>query len=218
MTSKPRNTAPWAVPGLPTLAITLCLCFGGLPMAWASESNLSIQYVADANLEIDDGRTANTVDGDGFTVDIRVAIARRVFFYGEVFNRRYKTLSTEQDWDQTRFGVALTLMSTPAAGFWVGAGSERIRQSRSGLADSANGFSLRAGVQLPLANGTILLGQAAYLDIETLSGAELGVGISVPLGHDVDLIANYRLTQLEDAGNGADLSLDDLSLGIRLEY
>lgn len=185
---------------------------------WATGSFVDVQYLADAKLEADDGAGNDSVGGDGFAVDVSFDLTERGFFYGTFFSRNYEENGARLDLDQARFGLGLLLGASEFAAFWIGGGTERLRLSGSALTDSASGFSLHAGVILPLRTGAALLGRVAYLDIENSTGAELDVGISVPAGHGVDLIGNYRLTSIEDTDGPATLTLTDLSIGLRFEY
>lgn len=196
--------------------LALPLLLGALPV-WAGGS-LSGQYVASANLEVESTFGSGDIDGDGFAAELSFDLSEQAFVYGEIFNRSYDEGSAEMDLDQTRFGIGVVLNASEAGSVWIGAGSERFKVSDSTGSESSSGYSLRAGVTLPLGTGPSLHAQVAYLDIEDSSGAELGVGISIPAGEGLNLIANYRLTSIEDDNSSDKLTLDDLSLGLRLDF
>lgn len=158
-------------------------------------------------------------EGDGFGVKGQLAFIDYGFLSGEFQTVEFDDSQIELD--QIRLGGTFGKGAGNGQGLYAGAEYVNFRFDFPGVdddeAEDQNGFAGHIGFGLPLDKVFRIYGQVGYVKLDNLGGPEFLAGLSVRLGWNLSLFADYRSTDFED-DNGDDLKFDDLRTGVRLHF
>jgi len=149
-------------------------------------------------------------DGDGFGAKGRFAIADNMFVSGEYQSVSYDDFDI--DIDQIRAGVGFNSPLGAQASFFGLA--EFINADIDDESD--NGYGVHGGVQFAVSDSISLKGSIGYVDFGDADGIEYLVGAAFKLTDAFGIVADYRVTNLEE--DDADLDIDDLRVGVRFNF
>lgn len=196
-------------------AMLAAVPFSTMAAAPAPSASLDIYYV---DSSIDDGTTDE--DGNGFGARISGKVADNIKLYGE-----YQTVNTDDsdvDFDQIRVGAALLFSQSDALTLFGKAEFINLKADGGGLDESESGFGVHGGVSFSVIPEFKLMASLGYLDVGDFGdGLEYNLGASFDVTPAIALVANYRVTDLEDGEFGGvnfDTKADDIQLGVRFRF
>ncbi len=179
-------------------------------MAGGVGNNVDVYYVS-SGLEVSvPGLGSGDDDGDGFGAKGRFAFSDNLFVSGEYQSVSYD--DSDIDYDQLRAGVGINSAVGSQAVFYGLA--EYVNADLDD--ESESGYGVHGGVHFAVTDTFSLNGRIGYIDLGDADGMEYLVGAAFKLTDAFGIVADYRVTNLEE--DNADLDIDDLRVGVRFTF
>ncbi|WP_165797313.1 outer membrane protein [Solimonas fluminis] len=197
------------------VALLTTVSASAMAAAPAPSANLDVYYV---DSSIDDG--SSDEDGNGFGARIAGKVADNIKLYGEYQTVNYD--DSDVDLDQIRAGASIGFSQSDALNLFGKLEFINLKADGGGADESESGFGVHGGLAFNVTPEFQLLGSLGYLDVGDFGdGLEYNLGASFDVTPAISLVANYRVTDLEDGdfgGGSFDTKVDDIQLGVRFRF
>lgn len=182
------------------------------PAATTPGSAIDLFYVANADFEISDGIDSVSIDGDGFGIQGRFKVSESVALGAE-----YQQVDMDDvpiEITQIRLRVAGSVQLSTGVNLTLEGGyiDADIDFGLGFPSAEGNGPMGHLGVEFRPSRAVTLFGKAGWVKIEDSDGPEFHVGARAKVSDALGILADYRMTSLEESGE--DLELDDLRVGV----
>lgn len=191
---------------------------GSLATAAHAGGSLGVGYVFDSNLEVEDDFGRGKVDGDGFMLQGAVDLTESVFLFGDYFTRDFDDIGGSFEWNTMRLGLGYAFEGVP---IWIGAGYEQVEiDLGGGFSDDIDGIAARVGTRLPMNERIAFVGELGAAALDDATSADLMLGFALAVNDQFSLTADYRLTLYvpDDDPNDTEITLDDITVGVRVDF
>jgi len=172
-------------------------------------------YYTDADLELD-GPLSGDDSGDGFGIRGSGKVADKVFVFGQYEQNKYD--DTDGELKTIRAGLGFGLWqdadtSLDARAEFIDVEGEDFP---AGIDIDDSGYGLHVGAAFRPIPGLSLFGDVGWIDVGDYDGPEYTIGAIFNLNEQFGLVADYRITDVEDDDVG--LKAEDLHLGVRFTF
>lgn len=194
-------------------ALLVAAPFATMAAAPASSGHLEVYY-NDADLDVDSVGASDS--GDGFGVRGQGKISDQAFIFGEYQKNEYD--DSEAEVQYLRGGLGFVLSSSSEVELTGKVQVVNVDVSGPGGSADDTGFGGHVGIAFLPAPALRLFGEIGYIDAGDMGdGLEWTVGGAFSVSDQLALIADYRVSALEDDTN-TEVELSDLQLGVRFNF
>jgi opacity protein-like surface antigen len=196
-------------------AVLAAVPFSTMAAAPASSAYLDVYYV-DSGVELDGADD----DGDGFGARIAGKVADNIKLHGEYQTVNYD--DSDIDLDQIRAGASISFSQSDALKLFGKLEFVNLKADGGGADESESGFGVHGGLGFNVTPEFKLSASLGYLDVGDFGdGIEYNLGGSFDVTPAIAIVANYRVTDLQDGDFGAgsfDTKVDDIQVGVRFRF
>ncbi|AXQ27386.1 porin family protein [Solimonas sp. K1W22B-7] len=174
-------------------------------------------YYNDSDFEITvPGLGSGDDSGDGFGIRGGAKFSDAAFVYGEYQKNEYDAGFEVQF---LRAGLGYIFSNSDNVEFYGKAEIDNVDlDDGSGSSSDETGFGIHGGLAFKPTPAIRLFGEIGYLDIgDAGDGLEYTIGAAFSFTDNLGLIADYRVSNLED-DDSVEVELSDLQLGVRFTF
>jgi opacity protein-like surface antigen len=158
-------------------------------------------------------------DGSGFGARGSAKFADQAFVFGEYQTSNFDNM--DSDLDQIRAGLGYVFSQDDSMKLYAKLGFANFQLDGGGFDESESGWTAHGGLAFMLTPAFKLFGELGYLDAGDFGdGLEYTVGVSYAFSTQFGVVANYRVSDLEDGDvfGGDDAEVSDLQFGVRFHF